>query len=84
MARKSKKQIIKEKEVSWFKRKYLWNDENIKEFVHQLSPHDIGTMVREAMSMGMCFTWDDNDMEEEIELQNMSVFDLIKLRDKKK
>ncbi len=84
MARKSKEQIKKDKEVSWFIRKYLWNDENMRSFVHQLSPHTIGTIVKQAMSMGMCFTWDDNDMEEELELQKMSVFDLMKLKEKTK
>lgn len=84
MARKSKEQIKKEKDVSWFKRKYLWNDENIRDFVRHLSPHDVGIIMKEAFSMGVTFTWNDEDMAEELELMNSSVYDLLKLKEKKK
>lgn len=83
MARKSKAQIKKEKEVYWFKRKYLWNDENLEEFIQQLSPYDVGVIIKKAFEMGMGMTWEEDCIEEELQLSNSSVYDLVKLKGKK-
>ena len=83
MARKSKEQIKKEREVAWFIKKYIWNDEKLKDFVRQLSPHCIATIMKEAFDMGIMFTWDDAGPEE-MELSEMSAYDLIKLKEKNK
>ena len=83
MARKSKEEIKKEKEVFWFVRKYLWKDQNIRDFVRQLSPHTIQTIMKEAFSMGIMFTWDDAGVEE-LDLSKRSIYDLVKLQEKTK
>ena len=83
MGRKSKEQIKKEKEVHWFVKKYLWNDENLEEFIQQLCPHDVGVIIKKAFEMGMGMTWEEDCIEEELQLSSSSVYDLVKLKEKK-
>jgi len=83
MARKSKEDIKKEKEVNWFKRKYVWKEDNFEYFVNQLSPHDVQKIVKLAFKNGMGFNWDDDDLElmsKEKLAQKLSLWDLVKLK----
>ena len=50
----------KRKEIAWFMRKYIQNDENFPFFVRQLSPADLTEILKACLKMGMVFTWDDD------------------------
>jgi len=48
------------KEIEWFVRKYIQNDENFPFFIRKLSPNDLSQILKACLKKGMVFTWDDD------------------------
>lgn len=65
----NKEKEIRRKEVAWFVRKYLSDDENLKLFTSQLCPFDCAKIMKIMFELGLSFTWSEEDLPEEVKQQ---------------
>ncbi len=67
----------KQKDIDWFKKKYIKNKKNLKYFVNQLSPSDMEKIIKASFKR-LDFNWNEDGFFDEDSLKKVSsIWDAI-------